>query len=488
MSDLGERMERLGLSQYLERFVAEGFDTWETVLDITESDLNSLNVKLGHRRKLQRAIAESRGQAPSRPLPGAFSKGTGVEGSYRSDDSAPETRGRAGETSVAGTAGTSQKRKYRRHPKEGPSRSAVPDEHAPERPPSAYVIFSNQVRETLKGQELSFTEIAKVVGERWQVLPADAREACERQANSAKEKYYSELATYKKTPQYETYQKYLEEFRAKHAAPLKGAEGKRSKIETETSASTRSSSHDQTDPLLLRRASVAQSDPFAPSHYRSESSPPTGPPRLPSAHSYPSKPTSPASHSLSAVNSPRLAEHYSPLSASPHSATLHKEGPFDFYPSSRSSDPTMSYPSSAYGYQHQSSTTPPSAYIPHYQTPIDLPSRRSHREPSRLPPLTHEDTTLSSESGSHSNPGYPPPSLPPVDVSKSMRVLPQPIPSLRRSPTPLDRPAAPISSPQQQQQHTDYRTSAPLAALLRAGELARVADDEAGDRGPGESS
>ena len=39
MSDLSERLERLGLSQYLEVLVAEGFDTWETVSDITESDL-----------------------------------------------------------------------------------------------------------------------------------------------------------------------------------------------------------------------------------------------------------------------------------------------------------------------------------------------------------------------------------------------------------------------------------------------------------------
>jgi len=39
MSDLREKLARLGLSQYLEAFTAEGFDTWETVLDITESDL-----------------------------------------------------------------------------------------------------------------------------------------------------------------------------------------------------------------------------------------------------------------------------------------------------------------------------------------------------------------------------------------------------------------------------------------------------------------
>jgi SAM domain (Sterile alpha motif) len=39
MTDLAGRLERLGLSQYLEALISEGFDTWETVLDITESDL-----------------------------------------------------------------------------------------------------------------------------------------------------------------------------------------------------------------------------------------------------------------------------------------------------------------------------------------------------------------------------------------------------------------------------------------------------------------
>lgn len=67
MNHLGVRLERLGLSQYLQSFISEGFDTWDTILDITESDLqvyhllktnsianplsrNALNVKLGHRR------------------------------------------------------------------------------------------------------------------------------------------------------------------------------------------------------------------------------------------------------------------------------------------------------------------------------------------------------------------------------------------------------------------------------------------------------
>jgi hypothetical protein len=39
MTDLGDKLEGLGLSQYLHALISEGFDTWETVLDITESDL-----------------------------------------------------------------------------------------------------------------------------------------------------------------------------------------------------------------------------------------------------------------------------------------------------------------------------------------------------------------------------------------------------------------------------------------------------------------
>jgi hypothetical protein len=71
----------------------------------------------------------------------------------------------------------------------------------------------------LKSQVLSFTEIAKVVGERWRVLPAEAREAYQCQAKAGKEKYHAELAEYKGSPKYDAYQKYLKEFKAKHAAP-----------------------------------------------------------------------------------------------------------------------------------------------------------------------------------------------------------------------------------------------------------------------------
>lgn len=36
---LDEIFRDLGISQYLDVFVDQGFDTWESILDITESDL-----------------------------------------------------------------------------------------------------------------------------------------------------------------------------------------------------------------------------------------------------------------------------------------------------------------------------------------------------------------------------------------------------------------------------------------------------------------
>lgn len=43
MAELGSILSRLGLEQYLESFIEEGFDSWEVVLDITESDLYVLS-------------------------------------------------------------------------------------------------------------------------------------------------------------------------------------------------------------------------------------------------------------------------------------------------------------------------------------------------------------------------------------------------------------------------------------------------------------
>jgi hypothetical protein len=322
------------------------------------------------------------------------------------------------------------------------------------------------------------------------VLPAAEREAYERQANGAKERYYAELADYKKTPQYDAYQKYLEDFKAKHAVPTKGqsihhclsvsneltgTEGKRSKLETETSNSTRSGSHDLIERAANRRLSSVQPALSSKNYQQSEDSPPTGPARPPAGPSFSSKSTSPASYTLSALNSPRTGGHYPPMSASP------RNGVFDASPDANFPFPIAAYPPPSH--QLAFGVTPSQPLMPSFHNAMDLASRRPERQNTRLPPLTHEDTTLSSESGHSASSYHGSPlgrigTLLPGDPAKSFRTLPQPVPHIGPSTSPLDRPSNALLS-QLPPHQLDYRTQGPLAALVRAGELAsRIAGDE----------
>ena len=150
------------------------------------------------------------------------------------DAASESARGGESVQSSSGTphsAGTETKRKYRRHPK--------PDENAPERPPSAYVIFSNRIREEIKDQNLSFTQIAKLVGDRWQKLDPTGKEPYESQANAAKERYNIQLSAYKKTEAYLEYSQYLIDFKAKHGGSGAGSgpsDVKKPKLEPHDSA------------------------------------------------------------------------------------------------------------------------------------------------------------------------------------------------------------------------------------------------------------
>lgn len=216
MTDLADIFAELGISHYLQEFIEQGFDSWDTILDITESDFDVLGVKLGHRRKIQRRIANTRGVSSDTAL-----DPRNTPPIERFVEELPRIRSESKEVISA----PSVKRKYRRHPK--------PDENAPERPPSAYVIFSNKTREQLKGKNLSFTEIAKLVGEKWQNLSPCEKELYEKQAFTAKERYNNELAEYKKTNRYQEYARYLSEFKARQSG-LRSSEvdgNKRPKID-----------------------------------------------------------------------------------------------------------------------------------------------------------------------------------------------------------------------------------------------------------------
>jgi hypothetical protein len=78
------------------------------------------------------------------------------------------------------------------------------------------------MREELKGRNLSFTEIAKLVGENWQNLAPAEKEPYEQQAFSAKERYNNELAEYKKTNNYKEYAQYLADFKARQSNQHQG--------------------------------------------------------------------------------------------------------------------------------------------------------------------------------------------------------------------------------------------------------------------------
>ena len=267
-------------------------------------------------KKLQRAIAEYRGISFERLVGSIGQEGLG-EG------------GRGPEPSVTGSTDVDRpsgppletKRKYRRHPK--------PDDNAPERPPSAYVIFSNRIREEVKDQNLSFTQIAKLVGDRWQKLDPNGKEPYEVSASAAKEKYNIQLSAYRKTDEYKEYMAYLADFKAKHGQTT---EAKRPKLEPESSGgsiSTKSLEAGQEGTILssghFRGGSIgsAASSPFI-----GGSTQPTS-----SSGSVPQRPQMPSSRSGSPPSAQHSREHFRPglisghSSVSDDSATVRSEVP-----------------------------------------------------------------------------------------------------------------------------------------------------------------
>ncbi|KAI8891359.1 HMG-box, partial [Backusella circina FSU 941] len=101
-------------------------------------------------------------------------------------------------------------RKYRRHPKR--------DKNTPIKPPSAYIMFSNDARTQLKDQNMTFVEIAKYVGDLWKNLDSSRKREYERTAMREKDHYVDRLNRYRKTPEYKKYQVYLKDFKSKQDA------------------------------------------------------------------------------------------------------------------------------------------------------------------------------------------------------------------------------------------------------------------------------
>lgn len=165
MDSLETKLEQLGLAQYAEALIENGFENWATVLDITEDDLDELGFKLGHRRVLQREIAGQREPAASpgeRRTPSATQSGN--------ETLSPSIA--AEESSSAN--GKRPKRRYRWHPRADPN--------APKRPKTAYVNFADHLRTGAEVAGMTFVDIAREVGRQWQVMDAEAKQEWENQA------------------------------------------------------------------------------------------------------------------------------------------------------------------------------------------------------------------------------------------------------------------------------------------------------------------
>ncbi|KAF4634458.1 hypothetical protein G7Y89_g3660 [Cudoniella acicularis] len=68
-SELEQVLSNLGIEQYLSLFEDAGYGDWDQVCEMSKSDLEELDMKVGHRRKLQREIARKWGWPDSKPLP-----------------------------------------------------------------------------------------------------------------------------------------------------------------------------------------------------------------------------------------------------------------------------------------------------------------------------------------------------------------------------------------------------------------------------------
>lgn len=252
MSDLAHVLERLGLSSYTDALVENGFRNWETVLDITEEDLTALKFKLGHRRALQREIATYRG----RPSTLALDDGNAPDQTALST-SALETLTRQISTTLP-----REKRRYRRHPR--------PDSNAPKKPKTACmstpfapplaqanhdpdVNFADQLRTDPEISSLSFVDIAREVGRRWQQLPPEQKRIWESHAARTMQEYEAQMDEYKKTDSWRKYQAYLIDFKAQQQSS--------SKVSSRPSQSrtTTSSSYSYTPMQECSRASPSES-------------------------------------------------------------------------------------------------------------------------------------------------------------------------------------------------------------------------------------
>jgi hypothetical protein len=176
---------------------------WTTFLEISEDDFEQLGVKRGHRRLLQKEIEKYKREhhydsgSSATPLPSGSSHEASSE-NVTPPDEEPTTPPKT-------------KRRYRWHPR--------PDPNAPKRPKTAYVRFADQLRQDPSVMSMSFVEIAKEVGWRWQKMEPGVKQKFELDAAQEMQDYEDQMRAYKQTPVHREYQEYLDRFRKAPSKP-----------------------------------------------------------------------------------------------------------------------------------------------------------------------------------------------------------------------------------------------------------------------------
>jgi hypothetical protein len=145
---------RLGLQEYYQRLVEYGIDTWDHLIVISETDMATLGIKLGHRRKLQREIASCLGYPPQRLLNDTVSV-------------AAERRKHRSKVDGAIPSARSKRKDKRRGPQ---------DFHNPSRPATGFIAYARFLRQDSTISNLSYPEFSKIVRERWSLLSADVKD------------------------------------------------------------------------------------------------------------------------------------------------------------------------------------------------------------------------------------------------------------------------------------------------------------------------
>jgi hypothetical protein len=112
------------------------------------------------------------------------------------------------------------------------------------------VNFADQLRTDPEVSQLSFVNIAREVGRRWQDLPAENKRIWESNAARAMQEFESQMDEYKKTDNWKKYQHYLNEFKAQHPQLSSAKRPHASRSTTDSSNHTR----------VLSRASPSSSE------------------------------------------------------------------------------------------------------------------------------------------------------------------------------------------------------------------------------------